>query len=450
MLLKKTMRMHPAAIAASAYVSAIVLGACFLLMPIATGEGGIAPVDALFTATSAVCVTGLVVVDTGSAFTLFGQAVILFLIQLGGLGVMTFSVMIFRLMGRGMSFRHRRILHDVFTPEPGGDILNLLRSIFLFTFLSELVGAALLFFVFRDGHDLGQAVWHSLFHSVSAFCNAGFSLYPDSFMAWRGDTLLNGSIMALIILGGIGFPVIHDISLKARAKTRRRLSVQTKTVLYTSGLLIVAGTVLFWLAERNGTLSGLGFRESFLASVFQSVTCRTAGFNTLDTALLSAPALAVAVALMFVGASPGSCGGGVKTTTVAVLAAFAFSRMRRWSRVNMFRRSIPESTVNRSLALTLLALLVISVAFLCLLFVSVPGGSAGHSQFLPLLFESVSAFGTVGLSMGVTPDLASAGKWLVILLMFIGRVGVITFAYVFIGQQASRGLELAEENVMIG
>jgi trk system potassium uptake protein TrkH len=184
--------------------------------------------------------------------------------------------------------------------------------------------------------------------------------------------------------------------------------------------------------------------------VFQSVTCRTAGFNTLDTALLSAPALAVAVALMFVGASPGSCGGGVKTTTVAVLAAFAFSRMRRWSRVNMFRRSIPESTVNRSLALTLLALLVISVAFLCLLFVSVPGGSAGHSQFLPLLFESVSAFGTVGLSMGVTPDLASAGKWLVILLMFIGRVGVITFAYVFIGQQASRGLELAEENVMIG
>jgi len=448
---KKARHFGPAALVLGSFLAAIAAGTALLMIPAATTQEGISLLDALFTATSAICVTGLVVVDTGTRFTGLGQGVILGLIQAGGLGIMTYTVMIYQLFGKSLPFTHLRVLHGTFSHAPREDILSLIRSIFVFTALAELLGTALLFHVFVEHYAPGRAMYLAAFHSVSAFCNAGFSLFPDSFMAYRSDALLNVAVCGLIVTGGIGFPVGYDLYQRALKGRRARLAVQTRVVLWTTAMLIVAGTLLFWLGERDNALHGLGPGEALLTSVFQSVTCRTAGFNTVDIGKLTSATLCFVFFLMFVGASPGSCGGGVKTTTLAVLGAFALSRVRRRSRVNLFHRSIPHETVSRALALVALSASLIFGLFLLLLFTS--GHEAvgvGHERFLAYFFELVSAFGTVGLSMGATGELNAWGKGIVILMMFIGRVGVFTFAYLVAGAKPNRGFELAEESVMIG
>ncbi|MDI6687021.1 MAG: TrkH family potassium uptake protein [Desulfobacterales bacterium] len=438
----------------SSYLLAIGTGTSLLLMPCATVSGNISLMDALFTATSAVCVTGLVVVDTGTYFTLFGQGVILILIQLGGLGIMTVSVTIFHLMRKSVSFRQRMAVQDVFAHTPREDIYHLLKAIFCFTGIAELIGATLLFVHWNREYSWTKALYMAVFHSVSAFCNAGFSLLSNSFMDYRGEMLLNLTICALIIFGGIGFPVIYD-SYKTtfqRHERRSKLSIQTKTVLITTGILIVFGMFIFCGIEKNALLQDETFNESMLASFFQSVTCRTAGFNTVDIAALNNTTLTFMIFLMFFGASPGSCGGGVKTTTLAVLGAFTWSRLRRRIRVNIFKKSIPKETVTKSISLV-----VISIGLICMLFflllLSAPKESingAGHGQFLAYLFEVVSAFGTVGLSMGATAEINNWGKFLIFLMMLIGRIGVLTFSYVIAGTEPVKGIEYVEENIMIG
>ncbi len=449
------LKFHPATIVLSSFLLAIIAGALLLKLPISTNSGHISLIDALFTATSAVCVTGLIVVDTGSYFTFFGQIVILVLIQIGGLGVMTVSVMLFRIIGRNITFRQRMAMQDIFAHTPRGDIFQLLKTIFIFTAIVELIGITGFFIYWVQSVDVARALYLAVFHSISAFCNAGFSLFPDSMTGASGDWLLNLNMCLLIILGGIGFPVVYDVytKLKSGHQERRKLSVQTKVVFFTTMALIFFGAIMFWVLEKPNILSGRPFGETLLISFFQSVTCRTAGFNTVDISLLSDATLMVMTGLMFFGASPGSCGGGVKTTSLALIVAFTISRIRKQKRLNLFKKSIPVETVSRSVSLMLVCLSLIGLVLFLLLAGNALQGTfvpCLESRFIVYLFETVSAFGTVGLSMGITPSLSLWGKTWIMLLMFVGRVGVLTFAYIIVGGGTEKGVEYAEENIMIG
>ena len=412
-------------------------------------------IDALFTATSAVCVTGLVVVDTGSYFTFFGQIVILILIQIGGLGVMTISVALFRWIGRSVSFRHRMVMQDLFTHTPREDIFGLVKSIVLFTISAEMIGAVSLTIHWNRQLPLELAAYTAVFHSISAFCNAGFALFSDSMVRYSDSVLLNTTICCLIVVGGIGFPVLYDVQswIAGNKGKRVRLSIQTKSVLITTLVLIISGTLMFAFLERQALVEAQTLSHRILASLFQSITCRTAGFNTMDIGSLKEATLALMIFLMFVGASPGSCGGGVKTTTLALLVALIMSRLRNNRRVNMFKKSIPRETVTRSVSLVLVSMGIIGMFFFLILVgdcASGHGVAGQHRIFLAYLFEMVSAFGTVGLSMGVTPELNTWGKSLVIIMMMIGRVGVLTFAYIIVGDGTTNGVEYSEENLMLG
>ena len=451
----RILKMHPATLVLASFLLTIAMGTFFLKIPIATKQGHIPLIDALFTATSAVCVTGLVVVDTGTFFTTFGQWVILILIQIGGLGIMTISVALFHWIGRSISFRHRMAMQDLFSHTPREDILSLVKSILLFTFGAEFLGALFLTIHWSRELPLWRAWYTGLFHSVSAFCNAGFALYPDSMMRYSDSYLLNTTICLLIVMGGIGFPVLYDIQchLKYRKHKRSRLSVQTKVVLLTTFILIVAGALMFSILEHSVLEHTPSTAYRILTPLFQSITCRTAGFNTVDIASLNYATLFMMIFLMFFGASPGSCGGGIKTTTLALLAAFTTSRIRRLRRVNIFKKSIPNETVTRSVSLVLTAIGIIGIVLFLILAGDSIGGSMATSHdepFLAYLFETVSAFGTVGLSMGLTPDLSLWGKSWIVLTMIIGRVGVLTFSYIIVGTSTFNGVEHSEENMMIG
>lgn len=452
----RMLKMHPAALVLLSFLLLILTGVLLLKLDISTTEGHISWIDALFTATSAVCVTGLIVVDTGTFFTTFGQWVILALIQLGGLGVMTISVALFTWLGRSVSIRHRLIMQDLFAHTPRQDIYRLVRSVILFTLATEFIGAILLTLHWSRELPLQEALYYGIFHAISAFCNAGFALLPDSMVRYGGDWLLNLTVCSLIIVGGIGFPVLYDLQsryLDRKAK-RMRLSVQTKTVLVTTLLLIVVGALTFAVLEGGSPiLSGKPLSERLLISLFQSITCRTAGFNTVDIGALREVTIVMMISLMFVGASPGSCGGGVKTTTLALLFSFTVSRIRHKRRVNVFRKSIPETTVTRSMSLVILSTAIINlVLFMLLLSDSYINAGEGQTKIntLQYLFETVSAFATVGLSTGITSFLTTWDKYWIVLIMIIGRVGVLTFSYIIVGTDAAGGKEYSEENMMIG
>jgi trk system potassium uptake protein len=451
----RVLKAHPAIMVLASFLSAIALGAFLLKLPISTNSGSISLVDAWFSATSAVCVTGLVVVDTGSYFSTFGQCVILVLIQIGGLGVMTISALLFQWVGRSISFRQRKVMQDLFAHTPREDILSLVKSVVFFTVSAEIVGAILLTFQWRNEFPLSQAIYTAIFHSISAFCNAGFSLFSDSMVRYSDTLLLNITMCSLIIVGGIGFPVLYDLQswFFRQNREHKRLSIQTKAVLLTTLVLIIAGALVFAFIERQTLWTSPSIAHRILAPLFQSITCRTAGFNTVDIASLKEATLSLMIFLMFFGASPGSCGGGVKTTTLALITAFTFTRVLRKRRVNMFKKSIPPETVTRSVSL-----LLVSIGIICaVLFMLLLGDSTvdhnvpiqrGH--FLTYLFETVSAFGTVGLSMGVTSVLNIWGKCWIILMMILGRVGVLTFSYIIVGTSVTNGVEYSEENIMIG
>ena len=447
------MKLHPASLVLGSFLSIILAGTMLLELPFATEAGKISWVDALFTATSAVCVTGLMVVDTASTYSLFGQGVILGLIQIGGLGVMSISVALFQWVGRSVSIRLRMVMQELFSHTPREDIIRLIRSVVLFTFVAELFGTVLLTVVWWGEFSFGRALYLAVFHSVSAFCNAGFTLFTDNMVRYRSSLLLNFTICALIVVGGIGFPVLYDLRLWLRRRNEKhvRLSMQTRTVLITSGVLILFGALMFGILEHRTLARMPSVADHILIPLFQSITCRTAGFNTIDIGSLHDATLTMMIFLMFVGASPGSCGGGVKTTTLALLTAFTISRVKRRQRVVIGRRSIPNETVTRSVSLVLVSLgIICMVLFMLLLANNGKAACGGREPFLAYLFETVSAFGTVGLSMGLTPELGLWGKCWIMLMMIIGRVGVLTFAYIIVGSGAVSGIEYSEENLMIG
>jgi len=448
-LQNRVRRAHPTNLLLLSYLATIAAGSLALMLPAATVDGAINVLDALFTATSAVCVTGLIVVDTGTYFTFFGQIVILLLIQIGGLGIMTLSVALFQIIGKKVVFQQRMAMQEVFSHTPREDIYYLIRSVLLFTLAVEAAGAVLLFFYWRPAFPFSEALFKAVFHSVSAFCNAGFSQFSNNLMDGRSSVFLNLTICGLIILGGIGFPVVYEIYRRALRGARGKLSLQTKSVLLTTAGLITVGTLVILMSEKSLNNSN---GQGLLSAFFQSVTCRTAGFNTLEIASLNTATLVFMMFLMLVGASPGSCGGGIKTTTFTVLVAFSWSRLMRYKCVNLFKKTIPQDTVSKSISVLVFSMAAICIAVFLIVFMDPDHGARvqGNRQFLNFLFETISAFGTVGLSMGVTPVLSWSGKLVIIVLMVIGRVGVPAFTYIIAGGGSTKGVQYAEENLMIG
>jgi trk system potassium uptake protein TrkH len=412
--------------------------------------------DALFTATSAVCVTGLTVVDTGARFSPAGQAVILALIQVGGLGLMTFAVFAGVMLGRKIAFTDRMAIQGSMHHTPRAGIRRLVRYVLTFTLTTEAAGAALLWLRFHRHFPAGEAVWQSAFHAVSAFCNAGFSLLPDNLVRFRADVLVNLAITGLVLVGGLGFLVNMELwdQLRLRLGGRRppTPSLHARLTLAVTAALLLGGTVAFLLLEWDNVLRGLPTGERLLAAWFQSVTPRTAGFNTIAFSRVSQDTLFFTIFLMFVGASPGSTGGGIKTTTFGLLVALVVARGRGHGRASLLHRTIPHAVMDRALMLTLLAWALVSLATGLLVATEthgVPGGEA-EPRFVALMFEAVSAFGTVGLSTGITGSLSAAGKLVLAVLMYAGRVGPLTLVLA-VGPRRQRGrFRYAEENVMVG
>lgn len=462
-LLESAMR-SPRRLMLLTFLLLILSGVILLSLP-GVSESGTALgwIDTLFTSTSAVCVTGLIVTDTGTTFTFLGQAIILFLIQAGGLGILTLSNWLFlTLFRQSRTLRVRIVMEETHGAIKDIEPIQLLRNIIRFTFVSELIGAGLLFLRFRRDHELMDAIWSAVFHSVSAFCNAGFSLYPDSMMGYRDDWLVNLTVMGLIVTGGIGFIVCTDLTsvfkeMPRRHRTRpiiawQRLSLHSKTVLTTTSILLVSGTVAVLLLEGHNQLAGMPWHKRLLPSLFLSVTSRTAGFNTLETGELTNVTLLMLVLFMMIGASPGSTGGGMKTTTFAIFLAMGYSRMRNRNRVEMFGRTIPEDLAAKAIT-TMVAFLGLIVAGTILL-EYIQFGSASHSvvpgRLMDFGFEVVSALGTVGLSVGATSVLEPAAKVVLAILMFAGRVGPLVVASTLIGRRKRLPYSYPEERVMVG
>lgn len=438
------------------YAIAILVGALLLKIPWAIQGEPLSFIDALFTATSAQCVTGLSVVDAGTRFTLFGQLVLLMLIQLGGLGITTFSVYLFYYLHLGVGTRGRWIVQETLIHTPIDSLRDLLRSIILMALVIEGAGALLLSFVFVPEFGLVKGVYQALFHSVSAFCNAGISLNPGSLVTYRNNPLVNITFISLIVLGGIGFLVIREVIALIKNKRikgkRRRLSLHSRLVFWTTGILIVGGAALIGALEWQGAFAGMTPGEGFWTALFQSVTARTAGFNTINLDEFRVPTIFMLMFLMFVGASPGSTGGGIKTTSLALFFAILQSRLRGETHTNIFHRTIPEDAITKTFSLVLLAIFFIGVATFALLTVQHLGMKAGETGggFLIYGFEAISAFATVGLSLGATAKLLPLGKLVIIIMMFVGRVGLLTMAFTIARRARKDATQYSRENVMIG
>ncbi len=427
------------------FAAVILIGSVLLMLPSASVQGRVTPFpDALFTATSATCVTGLIVRDTGGYFSLFGQLVILALIQIGGLGIMTISTAFALIMGRRLTLKLENMMHSVMGESESLDLFQLLKNIVIVTILIEGVGAILLFPVFLRSMTSSTAMYNAIFHSISAFCNAGFSLFSDSLISFVDNPIMNFTISTLIILGGIGFAVLIDIYRYVMHVDKvRKLNLHSKIVLTTSAALLAVGFVSIYIGEYSAAMEGFTINSRILSSWFQSVTARTAGFNTIDISAMVPSSILVMMAMMFIGASPGSTGGGIKTTTFAVLVLSVVSMLRGRRELSLFNRRISLSNHREATSLiTLSAGIVFFIVFLLFLF--------EKQTFEKLLFEAISAFGTVGLSMGITSGLSQIGKFLITILMYIGRIGPLTLIYALSTRKKQAKLNYAEEKIAIG
>jgi trk system potassium uptake protein TrkH len=440
----------PTRIFVFSFAAFIMLGTLALWLPFSAAQSNLRFVDALFTSASAVCVTGLASIDIGKDLSLPGQLITLVLFQVGGLGIITFSIILFTLMGRSISFKSREITQSAFLHTPKKDFNLIIKKVLRYTFIIESIGALLLFLRFVQEFPIGQAFYHAVYNAVSAFNNCGYSLFSDNMMRYQSDILVNVTMMLLIILGGIGFIVQQEIIAKLRG-AEKKLSLHTKIVLITTAALILAGAACFYFMEMNNVLSGASTKTAILSSFFQSVVPRTAGFNTVDISLLTNSTILVLIVLMFIGASPGSTGGGVKTTSFAILCLLIINRMKGNENVNIANRTIPPELVDRTISIIFASAIIIGViaAVLLLAGSSSVAPLASRYQFVEYLFETVSAFGTVGLSMGLTPKLNDAQKYAIILMMFIGRVGPLTLAFAWYSMR-KKGITYAEESVMVG
>jgi trk system potassium uptake protein TrkH len=425
---------RPEALIAHSFIFAMLVGMALLMLPCASKQEALSWIDALFMATSAVCVTGLSVVDIGKDLTLFGQMVVLVLIQLGGLGIMTFSLLFMIVLGKRMTYQFRQCVPE-FTQELSAQNVRYSIAIILsMALLVQTVGACLLFISLRHYHSVPYAIYSSCFHAISAFCNAGIGLYSDSLMGFHNNGFFLIIIMILIVTGGLGFIVVYEIVhfITCRKKNGRKysLSLHTKIAVWGSAIFIFGGALVIWLLESRGIMRLLPFKDQILNSFFLAVTSRTAGFNTVNIPLFSTPTLILVIFLMFIGGCPGSTAGGVKIHTFFTVIALIKDKLRGLSMASLFKRKLPEDVVDRALMLFISSALIVFAAMFAMQIAE--NVTVSHlyvlerQRFLDILFEVVSAFGTVGLSTGTTALLSCPGKVILILLMLIGRVGPLT------------------------
>lgn len=425
------------------FFSVILLGSLLLMLPFATRDGqGASFSDGLFTATSAVCVTGLIIHDTATYWSEFGQAIILALIQIGGMGVVTIAVSIAVASGRKIGLMQRSTMQEAISAHQVGGIVRLTKFILKTSILIELIGALILSPVFCRDFGLLKGIWYSVFHSVSAFCNAGFDLIGireqySSLTTYVTNPVINLTIMILIITGGLGFVTWADI--QKNKLHFRKYTMQSKVILTVTSILLILPAVYFFFCE----FTGLSLGERVLSSMFQAVTPRTAGFNTVDLTLISETGLFLMIVLMLIGGSPGSTAGGMKTTTIAVLFSSALSVFRKQDSAHFFGRRVPDSTVKNA-----------ATIFLMYVTLFLGGGMIiSYIEEVPLvsaLFETSSAIGTVGLSLGFTPTLGMVSRIILIILMFFGRVGGLTLIFAALSERTSFGSRYPQEKITVG
>lgn len=423
-------------------------------------------VDSLFTITSATCVTGLTVADTATQFTRAGQAWILLFIQLGGIGVITLSTMLIGAMGRRLSLRSEMLTMAPTRREDRPEVWQLAWGVARFTLIVELIGTLLLFLLWLPRFETFDAAWHALFHAISAYCNAGFSTFSDNVMSFATSPLTLVVLSVLLVIGGLGYLTFEELmrwwrtarhkrtGVRIRVSGTHRLSSHTWAVVITTLVLLLGGWMLYAIFEWPDSLGKLSTVDKLANALFMSATCRTAGFNSIDYGTVGNDTATLTMMLMFVGGSPGSTAGGIKTSTLAVLVALGLSRMRGLRFVGLKDRAIPERTIEATVGIILLSMFVLLVSFFVLSAVESHGtaATATRQQFLPIAFETVSAFSTTGLSMNLTPTLADGSKLVLVMLMFIGRVGLLSFftAVTLRRSQPPAFHRPAQEDVIVG
>lgn len=436
-------KFNPPAILAIGFGSLILLGSILLNLPIATNSGEkIGYINALFTSASAVCVTGLVVVNTAEFWSLFGKVVIISLIQIGGLGFMTMATVVALVLGKRIRLKERLAIKEQLNQETMSGLVRLTKYVIYVTLSIEFIGALLLSTKFIPLYGWSKGIWFSIFHSISAFCNAGFDITGNSLVPFVNDGIINFTISSLIILGGLGFSVYIDIF---RHRKFGKFSVHSKLVTFMTVILLALGAILFLLIEYNNpaTIGNLERNTKVIASSFQSVISRTAGFNSVNIGAIKDTSTFLLIILMFIGGSPGSTAGGIKTTTFGVIAITAISTIRGENDVVIFKKRISEEVIKKSLAIVFISItLIVVVSFILTL--------TEDLMFLDLLFETTSAFATVGLSRGITPSLSNLGKVIILITMYIGRVGPLTMAFALSNRSGQKKFRYSEGNIIVG
>jgi trk system potassium uptake protein len=435
------------------FITVILAGTALLMMPFATSSGQWNnPIVALFTATSAVCVTGHVVVDTATYFSGVGQFVIMLLVQIGGLGYMTVTTFLLLLLGRRFGLKDKIAIQQSLDRRSLQGSNQILRSIVATTMIFELTGAFLLLLEFVPRVGWPKGLWFAVFHSVSAWNNAGFALFSDNLVSYQGSLLLNMVITGLIIFGGIGYEVILELYLMLRERItnsyiRTTRSLNFRVAVSTTIFLLISGTLAIWLIEmRNAqTLGVLGTGQQLLAAWFQAVTSRTAGFNTIDVSKMTTAGLFITIALMLVGGCPGGTAGGIKTTTARILASSTYAVLQGKESVVLYRRQVPNTLILKAVGVTFGSIITVVVATIVISLVEPP-----TLNFIQILFEVVSAFGTVGLSMGITAELTPVSKLVLVATMYIGRVGILLLIAALLGDPKSTAIRYPEESLLVG
>ncbi len=433
----------------ASFLILILTGTFLLLMPFST-HSGISITDALFTSTSAVCVTGLIVMDTAKDFTLAGKIIILLLIQLGGLGIMTFSLGLLSMMSGGLSIKWGFTFESIYTDMHKLPVMSLLKKILFYTLAIEFVVASILFTQFIKYYSFLESLGHSLFHAVSAFCNAGFSTFTDNLMLFKSNNVIIISIAFAIIIGGLGFIVLNELIRTPKKNPKlffSQLSIHTKVVLTTTLILILTGMIGVLSLEWDYSFADVNLGQSILTSFFQSVTARTAGFNTVNIGVLRQSTLSLLIFLMIIGGSPGSIAGGIKTTTITVIFALIIAKFKGYNQVVLWGRALNKDNIDRSTTLVILS--IIFIFFATFLILSFHNFDMNNS-FLSALFEVVSAFGTVGLSMGITDHLTTEAKLILCIVMYVGRLGPLTLIMALTSKKKNLNIKFPEEQIMIG
>lgn len=442
----KEKKLNPAQILVLGFAGLIIIGGILLNLPIASVDGeSIGFIDSLFTSASAVCVTGLVVVNTATYWTLFGKIVILMLIQMGGLGFMTMATLVALLIGKRITLRQRLVIQEGLNQFSLEGVVKLTKYVIMSTLIIEAIGAIILSTRFVPIYGIKNGIWYSIFHSISAFCNAGFDITGNSIVPFAGDAVVNITLALLIIIGGLGYTVYIDLT---RNKEFKSNTLHTKFVLLSTAILLITGFAFILIIEYNNpkTLGNLPFIDKITASMFQAVVPRTAGFNSIDIGGLTKATSFLMIILMFIGGSPGSTAGGIKTTTFGVIILTIYSILKGKSDVDVFRKRIPYELIFRALAVLGISLfLVVFVTMILTL-------TESENSFLDLLFETTSAFATVGLTRGVTSDLSSIGRLILIFTMFTGRLGPLTLGFALAKRQdKDKGnFRYPEGKIMIG